>query len=192
MTQQQAPALAALLDRDYRLNFQDLMEQIQLVNKPLSLATIRFILEDVDVNEREIKALASYDQQNYCRQRLFKNEHCEVLLMSWLNGQRSKIHDHLNTACGVRILYGEATETSFETAANGHIYASQSSLFKQGSVTVSQNNDIHQISNLQANDEPLVTLHVYSPPLRQFHLYQLEGGSPELLDLQQDSWFYEI
>ena len=44
----------------------------------------------------------------------------------------------------------------------------------EGSVTVSMDNDIHQISNLQADDKPLVTLHVYSPPLSQFHLYQLE------------------
>ncbi|WP_436411398.1 cysteine dioxygenase [Vibrio coralliilyticus] len=192
ITQEQAPALAALLDSDYRLNFQELMEQIKLSNKPLSLATIRFILENVVLNDTEIKALASFDEDSYCRKRLFKNDHCEVLILSWLNGQRSKIHDHLNTACGVRVLHGEATETLFETAANGHIYASQSSHYQQGSVTVSKDNDIHQISNLQADDEPLVTLHVYSPPLQQFHLYQLEGGEPELLDLQQDSWFYEI
>ncbi|WP_415674636.1 hypothetical protein [Vibrio neptunius] len=192
ITQEQAPALSALLDSDYRLNFQGFIEQIKLSNKPLSLATIRFILENVALDDTEIKALSSFDQDNYCRRRLFKNDHCEVLILSWLNGQRSKIHDHLNTACGVRVLHGEATETLFETAANGHIYASQSSHYQQGSVTVSKDNDIHQISNLQADDEPLVTLHVYSPPLQQFHLYQLEGGEPELLDLQQDSWFYEI
>ena len=76
------------------------------MNKPLSLATIRFILENVDLQDDEIKSLASFDEDNYCRKRLFKNQHCEVLILSWLNGQRSKIHDHLNTACGVRVLKG--------------------------------------------------------------------------------------
>ncbi|MBU2896748.1 cysteine dioxygenase [Vibrio hepatarius] len=188
----QVPALAALFDSDFRLNFQAFIEQIQLANKPLSLATIRFILEHVDLTDEEIKSLVSFDQDNYCRKRLFKNKHCEILILSWLNGQRSKIHDHLNTACGVRVLQGEATETLFETAPNGYIYASQSSHYPKGSVTVSRDNDIHQISNLQADGKPLVTLHVYSPPLSQFHLYQLEKGQPELLDLQQDTWFYEI
>ncbi len=187
-----APALAALLDSDFRLSFASFIEQIQLVNKPLSLATIRFILENVDLQDDEIKSLASFDEDNYCRKRLFKNQHCEVLILSWLNGQRSKIHDHLNTACGVRVLKGEAIETLFETAENGYIYAAQSTHHREGSVTVSMDNDIHQISNLQADDKPLVTLHVYSPPLSQFHLYQLEKGQPELLDLQQDTWFYEI
>ena len=62
-----APALAALLDSDFRLSFASFIEQIQLVNKPLSLATIRFILENVDLQDDEIKSLASFDEDNYCR-----------------------------------------------------------------------------------------------------------------------------
>lgn len=188
----QDPMLAALIYSDYKLNYPEFIEQIKLVNKPLSLASIRFLLDNVDLSEKEIKALACFDQETYSRKRLFKNEHCEVLLLSWLNGQRSKIHDHLHTSCGVKIMHGEATETLFEVAANGQIFASQSTHYPQGSVTVSQDNDIHQISNLQAGDEPLITLHIYSPPLNQFHLYQLENGQPELLNLNEESWFYEI
>ncbi|MCZ8499626.1 hypothetical protein O9929_23970 [Vibrio lentus] len=52
--------------------------------------------------------MASFDKETYCRQRLFKNDHCEVLILSWLNGQRSKIHDHLNTSCGVKKFYGRS------------------------------------------------------------------------------------
>ncbi|MFA0329071.1 cysteine dioxygenase [Vibrio cyclitrophicus] len=192
ITPTQSPALAALINNDYELNFQEFMDQIQLANKSMSLASIRFILDNIELSKEEIKSLASFDKETYCRQRLFKNDHCEVLILSWLNGQRSKIHDHLNTSCGVKVLHGQATETLFETAANGHIFASQSTHFQEGSVTVSKDNDIHQISNLQAGDEPLITLHVYSPPLSQFHLYQLESGKSELLDIQQECWAYEI
>ena len=83
-------------------------------------------------------------------------------------------------------------ENALETATNGHMLTAQSTHFQEGSVTVSKDNDIHQISNLQAGDEPLITLHVYSPPLSQFHLYQLESGKSELLDIQQECWAYEI
>lgn len=189
---EQAPVLAALIDSDYQLTYHQFLDQLRLSNKPLSLASIRFILDSVSLSEEEIKKLACFDKETYCRKRLFRNEHCEVLVLSWLNGQRSKIHDHLNTSCGVKVLYGEATETLFETAANGQIYASQSTHYPQGSITVSKDNDIHQISNLQAQDEPLITLHIYSPPLNQFHLYQLEKGQPELLNPSEDCWFYQI
>ena len=34
-----------------------------------------------------------------------------------------------------------------------------------GALCVTQDDDLHQISNLQAGSADLVTLHVYSPPL---------------------------
>jgi cysteine dioxygenase len=40
-------------------------------------------------------------------------------------------------------------------------------------VLVSLDADMHQVSNLQPGDADLVTLHVYSPPLRQMGTYSL-------------------
>ncbi|CAK1856366.1 hypothetical protein VCRA2113O118_10104 [Vibrio crassostreae] len=37
ITPTQSPALAALINNDYELNFQEFMDQIQLANKPMSL-----------------------------------------------------------------------------------------------------------------------------------------------------------
>ncbi|MCL1122905.1 cysteine dioxygenase [Shewanella surugensis] len=186
------PVLSALLDAGDHISFSGLIQQVQLFSKPLSLATICFVLENVMLSELEIKSLASFESDHYCRKCLFRNDHCEILILSWLNGQRSKIHDHLDTVCGVKVLLGQATETRFETAANGDIYATQSVQFDKENTTVSEDNDIHQISNLQADDQPLVTLHIYSPPLQQFHIYQLEDGKSVLLNAQQDPCFYEI
>ncbi|WP_299494306.1 cysteine dioxygenase family protein [uncultured Shewanella sp.] len=188
----QAPALDALLDADHYISFTELIQQVSLFNKPLSLAAIRFMLENVMLDDREVQALSSFECNNYCRKRLFHNSHCEILILSWLNGQRSKIHDHLHSACGVKVLLGQATETQFEQAENGHVYATQSILYDTAQISVSQDNDIHQISNLQAQNKPLITLHLYSPPLQQFHLYSLEESKPILFNAQQNPWYYEI
>jgi hypothetical protein len=37
----------------------------------------------------------------------------------------------------------------------------------------SEDTDIHQVSNLQADDAVLVTLHVYAPPLHRMGTYSL-------------------
>lgn len=185
-------SLLSVLNLDTQLDYHQLIDQLQQATQPLSLSCLRFLLDNVNISNEQVMQLASFDEKNYCRKRLFRNDHCEVLMLSWLNGQRSKIHDHLNAACGVKILNGEAIETQFEKSANGLIYATKSTQFAQGSVTVSRDDDIHQISNLQADNKPLITLHIYSPPLQKFNLYQLESGQAELLDLEQDSWFYQI
>ncbi len=114
----------------------------------------------------------------------------DAQLAQW---QRSKIHDHLGTSCGVKVLAGEATETVFERAPNKHIYATESNIYEAGSVTASIDDDIHQISNLQADNETLVTIHIYSPPLKQFRLYKLESAETNWFDSESmSSWIYEI
>jgi len=185
--------LPLMFNDEESLSYQDFIQQLEHTSKPLSISKIRYVLDNLYLSEHQIKELAEFKDETYCRKRLFKNEHCEVLMLSWLNGQRSKIHDHLGTSCGVKVLSGQATETVFERAPNKHIYATESNVYEEGSVTASIDDDIHQISNLQANNEPLVTIHIYSPPLKQFRLYKLESAETDWFDSEtMNSWIYEI
>ena len=88
-----------------------------------------------------------------------------LLVLCWKNGQRSPIHDHAGSTCGVRVLRGVLTETTFAFAPNGHVKAVGSRDLAEGQVCGTQDDDLHQISNLQAGEADLVTLHVYTPPL---------------------------
>jgi cysteine dioxygenase len=99
------------------------------------------------------------------------NYHAWVLC--WKNGQRSPIHNHSGSACVLRVLRGTLTETLFEMAPNGHVKASFSRDIAEGSLIGSEDTDIHQVSNLQAEDADLVTLHVYTPPLTRMETYSL-------------------
>ena len=50
----------------------------------------------------------------------------------------------------------------------------------------SEDDDLHQISNLQAGDADLVTLHIYTPPLLQMGTYSItdltRGTEPMFLE----------
>jgi cysteine dioxygenase len=84
------------------------------------------------------------------------------------------------------VLRGTMTETLFEFAPHGHVKAILSRDFAEGSVIGSQDDDLHQVSNLQEGDADLVTLHVYSPPLTVMGTYSitdlLRGSEPMLLE----------
>jgi cysteine dioxygenase len=86
----------------------------------------------------------------------------------------------------VRVLRGTATETTFVFAPNGLVKASGSRDLPVGSVMATQDQDMHQVSNLQAGDAELVTLHVYSPPLWLMGTYSLtdatRGTEPMLME----------
>ena len=46
-----------------------------------------------------------------------------------------------------------------------------------GAVSASQDTDLHQVSNVQAADNDLVTLHIYSPPLWRMDTYSLTNAT---------------
>ena len=61
----------------------------------------------------------------------------------------------------------------FEHADNEMVVPVSSRQLDEGSICVSQDSDIHQMSNLQADDADLVTLHIYSPALLSMNAYSL-------------------
>ena len=71
---------------------------------------------------------------------------------------------------------GVATETLFVTSDNGLVYPTTSRKLVEGSTSLSEDDDKHQISNLQAEGD-LVTLHIYSPPLLVMGQYSLTTGA---------------
>jgi cysteine dioxygenase len=121
----------------------------------------------------ELTPFLRFSDRGYTRNLVRAGPWYHLLVLCWKNGQRSPIHDHTGSSCGVRVLRGVMTETLFEFAANSHIKAVCSRDLPAGGVCGSQDDDIHQVSNLQPGTADLVTLHVYSPPLLWMGTYSL-------------------
>jgi cysteine dioxygenase len=138
---------------------------------PLEELTSR--LEQLDIDCDDVADFLRFSSRHYMRNLVRSGEWYNVLVLCWKNGQRSPIHDHAGSSCGVRVLRGVATETFFEFSPNGHVKATFSRDLLPGSVCGSQDMDMHQVSNLQAGDADLVTLHVYTPPLLWMGTYSL-------------------
>jgi cysteine dioxygenase len=132
---------------------------------------------EIDVDCPELRDFVRFSAQGYTRNLVRAGTWYHVLVLCWRNGQRSPIHDHAGSSCCVRVLRGTLTETRFEFAANGHVKAVGSRDFPPGSVLASEDFDLHQVSNLQPGAADLVTLHVYSPPLRRMGTYSLTDTS---------------
>jgi cysteine dioxygenase len=130
-------------------------------------------MEALQITFDDVREFARFNAERYQRNLLHSGPGYSALVLCWRNGQRSPIHNHRGSSCGVRVLPGEATETFFERNANGHVYATGSRVLREGAVCGSQDDDIHQVSNLQSGNADLVTLHVYSPPLLSMQVFSL-------------------
>jgi cysteine dioxygenase len=143
-------------------------------------------LTELDVDSEDVAEYIRFSDRHYMRNLMRSGPWYYALILCWKNGQRSPIHNHAGSSCGVRVLRGTATETFFDFAPNGAVKATFSRDCGPESILASADTDIHQVSNLQAADADLVTLHVYSPPLLFMETYSLtdmtRGQEPMLLE----------
>jgi cysteine dioxygenase len=151
---------------------------------PLQELTDR--LADAAITWEDVADYIRFSDRQYMRNLVRSGSWYYALVLCWKNGQRSPIHNHTGSTCGVRVLRGTLTETVFEFAPNGAVKATVSRDCLPGSILGSVDGDMHQVSNLQAGDADLVTLHVYSPPLLFMETFSLtdrsRGQEPMLLE----------
>jgi cysteine dioxygenase len=145
----------------------------------LALADILAWLRECPLTADDLAGYLIFSPDRYVRNRLHDGPAYQALVLCWRNGQRSPIHNHRGSACGVKVLRGVATETMFTRAANGMVLPTSSRELPTGHMCASADDDIHQISNLQAGGKDLVTMHIYSPPLLRMEKFSLD--SPHIL-----------
>jgi cysteine dioxygenase len=161
----------------------ELLQALDRFDGCAPLGSILELLQHSTICLEDVREYARFGEQRYRRNLLRASDFYHALVICWKSGQRSPIHDHRGSACGVRVLEGTALETVFARAESGLVYASHSRTLRQGQVCGSHDADIHQISNLQPVGQNLVTLHVYSPPLLVMGSYSLtDPFVPDFLD----------
>ena len=140
----------------------------------LPLPVILDWLEDARLTAEDLANYLVFGRDRYVRNLVHAGPTYQALVLCWRNGQRSPIHNHRGSNCGVKVLRGVATETAFARAPNGLVYATGSRDLPPGHMCASADDDVHQVSNLQAGGADLVTLHVYSPPLLRMEVFSLD------------------
>lgn len=138
---------------------------------PLRLLDER--MRDVTIDFADVQQFVHFGDATYRRNLLRAGPAYHALILCWRPGQRSPIHDHRGSSCGVKVLKGSATETVFERTAAGHIFPTKTRQLAEGYCCGTQDDDIHQLSNIDPTGGDLVTLHIYSPPLLVMGTYSL-------------------
>jgi cysteine dioxygenase len=130
-------------------------------------------LSALALTAEDLAEAIGFDARAYRRTVIHSRAHYQALVLCWRSGQTSPIHDHLGSACAVKVVAGRATETHFAVAPCGRIQPVESQVHHTGSVTGCSGAHIHQMGNLEDSVGELVTLHVYSPPPLNWRTYRL-------------------
>jgi cysteine dioxygenase len=160
--------LARPIDRDHTAQPPAVVAGlIDLLSAPggVDLGEVSIALQKLDVTAETLGEAVYPDGANYVRTLLYRDDNSELLALTWLPGQRSPVHDHCCSDCVFRVVEGVATETLYRQRAPG---AARREFMKRdlraGVVTQSPGETLHSLAN-EAGD-PLITLHIYTPPLQ--------------------------
>lgn len=162
--------------------FLPIVQYVDSLTGRAPLSELHRLLRNSPLTMRDVEALVRFDVASCYRNQVAGGQWYEVFLVGWRPGQRSPIHDHSGSSCAFMVLAGVCSETVYGHAANGQVYPIESQAHEAGTIIATQDVDTHEVSNLQPAGEDLVTLHIYSPPLKSMRTFSLSGkGSRQLL-----------
>ncbi len=154
-------------------NINELVSWLKTSNQRVELDELKSRLDDDTISADLLAEYIHFSDERYSRNLLAHGPQFYALVLCWKPGQASPIHDHKGASCGVRVIPGTATETSFRWQ-DDKLVADSIVNMQAGEVCGSFDDDIHEIRNNGSDN--LVTLHVYSPYLDNINLYDIDSG----------------
>lgn len=133
--------------------------------RPLTADEMLSLARSVDLEQLDLGEYRGFDTCRYARNTVELNDAYELVVICWLPGQMSTIHDHGESNCLYLVVEGEMTEELYGDAAalDENPEPVRTRKFSRGDVTLAAASDVHRI---RADGEcHLITVHVYSPPL---------------------------
>lgn len=130
-------------------------------------------LSQFRIEEDSVLPFVYFREETYGRNLIFKNEHFELLTLTWLPNQRTPIHDHAEQRCWMLVQTGVLTFRNYEPIRKESDALTPcgncETLAAGDAVYIDDGIAIHSISN--ASKRPAVSLHLYAGPIPKCRIY---------------------
>lgn len=149
----------------------ELIAYLRSLTGRADLKVLHRLLNNLRITRRDIEPACAFGVRGYRRNTIARSDHFELLALCWRSGHCTPIHNHTGVSCAFRVVHGRGTEIRFTESPAGIVCPVQVNEMPEGYVCSAEEDDIHQVANHQAPGRDLVTLHIYSPPIRKMHVF---------------------
>lgn len=159
-----------------------LIEYLDGLNGRADLDLLGELLTNLKLSRADIEAACIFGARGYRRNTISRSDHYELLALCWRSGHCTPIHDHKGVSCAFKVIHGTGTETRFRITDSEQIAPVGSVDMAPGYLCAARDEDIHQVANFQSPGKDLVTLHIYSPPIKSMNVFHAAkpADSPEV------------
>ena len=152
----------------------DLIQELKGMRKNATLLERMAVVKKYPLQRRDFERHIHPNPTLYHREILETSEDFQLLILTWMAGQKSPIHNHRGSQCIVHVLQGFAIETVYDLNRDGS-FSDTARCYPPGSVIGGADADIHTIENAANASEHLVTMHIYFPALEQMELFEIKN-----------------
>jgi cysteine dioxygenase len=129
------------------------------------LRNLTHILESYDATDWQ--QYIKFDTTRYFKTKVYSNIFIDIFVICWNFTQNSKIHDHPENGCLMRILQGELQEDLY-IQNNATYQFIKTNILKKDDITYKEGNCcLHNI----ISPDKAISLHIYSPPNYKTNYY---------------------
>jgi uncharacterized NAD(P)/FAD-binding protein YdhS/predicted metal-dependent enzyme (double-stranded beta helix superfamily) len=157
----------------------DLVRELDGLGREPSLPALGQAMQRVRLTASDLAEYIQPTPRNYNRVPVVVREAYDLLVMTWLPGQASVPHDHSGSICALQVVQGEAVEGCYRVASDGYVDLQYETQLHCGEVLAAQDSGVHTVRNSSPTGQVLVTVHVYSPPLRDIRQFRLRPRPTE-------------
>ncbi len=152
-------------------------------HEQLTPSLARHMLAASEITADDLLPWIDFDhpkEDSYGRKLVDRGGYFELMVMSWVDGDMSAIHDHGHTQWGGVKLFGPAKHALFQVR-DGKLTTLSRTVCSPGTVLAVDHNMIHQMGNV--GHQPFLTLHLYGTDVfdeavtADARLYELDEGT---------------
>ncbi|ELK46285.1 cysteine dioxygenase family protein [Halobacillus sp. ACCC02827] len=176
-----------------RIKEEELMNLLERMKRAFSTMSswkpeeIKQTLLNLDVSLEEVTAfLRDPAGKPYARKVLYQDDHVEVIVMNW-SALACAPHDHGQSAGWIQVLSGRTKQTIYRVENDSLPEPLFTETQNKGSCFFAPVRGVHQMA--QEGGEPLITLHLYSPPIRGMKVYDLEACAACIVSTDCGAWW---
>jgi predicted metal-dependent enzyme (double-stranded beta helix superfamily) len=133
----------------------------------LDLSALRRLVARIAADPPAWRELVNLDAEHRHFAQLWRDDHVDVWVISWMNGHDTGYHDHDLSGGAVAIVQGELVEERLVIGA-----APRRRRYRAGEMFDFDASHVHRMH--QAGGGPAVSIHAYSPPLWRMGAYAIE------------------
>lgn len=165
------------------MSLQELIEKLHILfaDERVNVDEVNDVLSAYQAKRSDWEQYAIFDTNRYTRNLVDEgNGRFNLIVLCWVEGQGSGIHDHADSHCFMKVLDGNIQETLYgwpkDADTNEHLEPLKKNIYSRGQVAyINDSIGIHRVEN-PSHSNQAVTLHLYSPAIQTCRSFDERTG----------------